>query len=69
MKKSTLIAAVALGMLPAAAWATGVLAISTVSAAPATLSGPGTLTVTATCVQGAGKVKNMGAGSHYDGGD
>jgi hypothetical protein len=43
--------------LPTIAWATGVLAISAVTFAPATLSNPATVTVTGTCVQGPQPVK------------
>ena len=46
-----------LAALPAVAWATGSLAISAVSYAPATMTGSATATVTGTCVQGSQPVK------------
>jgi hypothetical protein len=49
--------AAALLTSPAAAWATGVLAISAVTKVPATLANPAKLIVTATCEQGAGQVR------------
>jgi hypothetical protein len=49
--------AAAILAIPAAAWATGTLAISAVTKIPATMADPAKLVVTATCEQGAGQVR------------